>query len=208
MNLHHLPELGAGGRQWVLDTLLEGMALARLVRETIDLDQLSVYAVISGDVSLDRLERDFSEGLPAHEVRRSTALTLTSVIPENYASLHLILELPEDGPSARWFTYPTGGTPTRMTCGEEVYAVCPIGEDRELLSNTLMYRDRTWAYHAFVVDGLPPDAIVGCPTRLFKEGVISIRAILVGAYDGEGYLLAVLSSPIKHSSRTGGDRPN
>ena len=176
------------------------------MRETIDLDQLSVHAVIGGTVSLERLERAFRAGLPAHQIEQPAEAKLTSVVAESYAGHHLVLELPEDKPSERWFTYPTGGTPTRMTCDAEVYAVCPIGEDRDLLQNTVLYRDSTWGYHAFVVDGLPPDEIAGCPARLFKEGVISIRAIVVGAYDGEGYLLAVSSSPIRHPSRTSTDR--
>ncbi len=158
MDLQHLPELGPGGKRWVADTLLEGRSLARLVRETVDLDQLSVYAVVSGAVSFEQLERSLRGGLLAHQVEQPAEAKLTGAL-SSYAGRHFVLELPMDSPSDRWLSYLTGGTPTRMTCGEDVFAVCPIGEDRDLLQNTVLYSDATWGYDAFVVDGLPPDEI-------------------------------------------------
>ena len=191
-----LPTLGAPGRNWVLETLRDGLSLGRAVAAILSHDEVSVHAVVGGEVSTERLEQDFTEGLLIGPVAGKATRRLADALNANFAGTHLVLELPEDRPSDRWYLYPEGGTPSRMTCGEELYASCAIGDGGTIIQHTLHYRDSVWGYNAFIVAGLPADQISGCPTTLLQEGVVAIMAIIVGAYDGEGYLLAVPSVPL------------
>ena len=238
------PRLGEPGLAYVRESLREGRSLARLVDELLTPDDLDVRAVAPMRASDDEVMK-FRHGFRGAQGGAHDKL-LTCLMAD-YRGRHLILELPMDRPSDSWLVFPQRGvpqstsrrkvlgrktqpemlghkvtrtygpTPARMLCGDDVFALCAIGDDAQLIKNTLHYHDATFLYSAFVVAGLVPtvspqrrvrsifeglrgrnyaEAAAECPTELLRAGQISVEAIINGAYDGEGYVLSTLSQPL------------
>jgi hypothetical protein len=78
-----------------------------------------------------------------------------------------------------------------LTCGSEVYAACSLDMPPTQVEATLRTADPSFMYSAIVVDkNMGGDDLSGCPTVWVDGGTARIRAVLIGAYDGEGFVLA------------------
>ena len=195
-SIEQLPRIGPKGAVWVLEMLRSGLSLGKRVAELVDPDDLQIWAVIGVDADAAALER-FQGGLARGREAASSVDMLAAVLCRDFGDADLIAENPISLPSEIRPVFPTGGPPTMLVCGREVYFACSLAGEIELVEQTVFSHDNSFCYNGFVVEGLPHDDAGACPTELLHSGGMSIHAIVSGAYDGEGYLLAVPRQPLE-----------
>jgi hypothetical protein len=191
-----LPRIGPKGALWVLEMLRSGLSLGKRVAKLVDPNDLQTYAVIGVDADAAALEQ-FQGGLARDREAASSIDKLAAVLCRDFGDADLIVEDPISLPSEILTAFPTDGPPTMLACGREVYFACSLSGEIELVEQTIFSHDNSFDYNGFVVEGLPHDDADACPTELLHSGAMSVHAIVSGAYDGEGYLLAVPRQPLE-----------
>jgi hypothetical protein len=161
-----LPRIGPKGAVWVLEMLRSGLSLGKRVAELVDPNNLQIWAVIGVDADAAAPEQ-FQGGLARGRKAASSVDKLAAVLCRDFGDADLIVEDPISLPSEIRPAFPTGGPPTMLACGREVYFACSLGGEIELVRQTLFSHDRSFCYNGFVVEGLPHDDAGACPTGLF-----------------------------------------
>jgi hypothetical protein len=181
-----------------MEMLRSGLSLGKRVAELVDPNGLQIWAVVGVEADAAALE-EFQGGFARGGVAASSHDKLAAVLCREFGDADLVVEDPISLPSEIRPAFPTGGPPTMLACGREVYFASSLGGEIELVRQTIFSHDNSFDYNGFVVEGLPHDDAGACPTELFRGGAMSVRAIVSGAYDGEGYLLAVPRQPLDAS---------
>ena len=194
-SIAQLPGIGPEGAVWVLEMLRCGLSLGKRAADLVDPTGLQIWAVVGVDADAAALEQ-FQGGFARGRVAASSHNKLAAVLCREFGDADLIVEDPISLPSEILPAFPTGGPPTMLACGREVYFACSLGGEIELVEQTIFSHDNSFDYNGFVVEGLPHGDAGACPTELFQSGAMSVHAIVSGAYDGEGYLLAVPRQPL------------
>lgn len=176
--------LDGSALKWIKNAWSEGLSLARTASAALETAHWNVFAV-TGEVTKERLQaQDFRYGgLPRANYFASLAAELSRRFEGQYLIVELALARPSDpahSPAAA----------ITVTCDNEVYELIRIGTDLASIARTLRATDAAVIYNAFVVRG--SGEISSCPTALLKSGGISVSAALTGAYDGEGFIFAVI----------------
>lgn len=170
--------------EWIKGAWSDGLSLARTVSARLGAANWDVFAV-TGEASRELLQaHDFRYGgLPPANCFAGLAVELARRFEGDYLIVELALARPVDS-----MQLPAGAK--TVTCDSEVYEVIRIGSDQHALEGTLRATDPASVYNCFVA------ACAGdlsfCPSTLFEDGVISMRAAITGAYDGEGFVFAIM----------------
>lgn len=141
---------------------------------------------MTGEATKERLQaRDFRYGgLPRADCFASLAAELGRRFEGQYLIVEHALAKPSDPVQS-----PVAAK--TITCDNEAYELIRIGADLASIERTLRATDPAVTYNAFVVRGSGETS--SCPTALLKAGGISVSAALTGAYDGEGFIFAVVT---------------
>ncbi len=111
---------------------------------------------------------------------RAVVGDLAEWLVDRFPGAQLIVELPmrrPDDPEG-----PFGASET-IAEGNDVFAVCMIGESASAVESTLLEHDPTFMYNAFVLRG---NAMAGA---WLESGSARLALVITGAYDGEGFVL-------------------
>jgi len=166
--------------EYLKDSLADGLSLSRSA--TSRLTGLTAVALVPEGVSAERAT-DFKRG----GLGRSVIADLAQLLVERFAGATLLLELPlwrGNDPGV------VGGEFTVLICGEEVYAVCDLDGSLDSAELTLRAADPSFMYNAFVIRHRNGESGTQCPAEWLEVEDSKLVAVIVGAYDGEGFILA------------------
>lgn len=163
---------------WANERLSEGQSLGRALLATIRALSLDHMVILSHPTAPTDLR--WGQGF----AQAWTALThrLTTDWPEGILFVELPLRSVND-------PEPPGEPINTVTCGDEVYAVADISQGRRQVEVALRAHDPSTLYVAAIL--LPTGRDVDsrtCPTVALKDTHLSLGAVVVGAYDGEGFV--------------------
>ena len=171
--------VGHPGIHYVSSSLRQGLALGRVVATRVD--GLAADALTAGVVPAERLLQFDHGGLGP-----SVVGILPSWLKEDVKDGILIVELPLWRPGDR---VSEGDRFETIIADGDVYAVCSIGEELDKIDATIRSADPAYMYHAMVFSSQSSHELAtrsgGWQERL-ANGLV---AVLVGAYDGEGFVL-------------------
>lgn len=117
---------------------------------------------------------------------------VAAVLAQTYPGASLVVELPlwrSDDPGV------PDGDLRILICGNEVYATCHLGGSLNSIEKTLRLADPSFMYNAIILEHKVDFGAGSCPADSVAAGTARVRAILVGAYDGEGFVLASARQP-------------
>jgi hypothetical protein len=191
--------LGDAGIAWLRSSLEDGLSMAREVLRSIKLEEGEAYAIIPPHAPSDVLY-DFEEGGKGLAGSDEVLIeAFTQVIGDDTALL--VVEDERARPNAPFLERSRSET---MTLGEEVYHwfVLRPGNVEEGMD-----------FFSRSTGGYPTNAVISSPgleTRLCEAGAIrashvellvqNLRAVIVSAYDNEGYVLWMPDSRRNRSS--------
>lgn len=160
--------------------LKDGLSLSRLSMSV--LDGMTAVALVPDRASSERA-LDFKHG----GLGRCDISEVAAMLGREFQRASLIVELP------LWRTDDPGISDEAsgvMVCGDEVYAVCSLDGSNDAIETTLRMADPSFMYRAFVLTSEMEFREGACPPDLVESKAASVDAILVGAYDGEGFVFA------------------
>ncbi|WP_069167110.1 hypothetical protein [Nocardia altamirensis] len=133
---------------------------------------------------------------------RAVVSELAEFIVDRFAGSLLIVELP-----MRRLSDPQGSIDRFETIvkGDEIFAICAIGETVATVEDALMAHDPTFLYNAFVLQGAAARSWVRSDADHCFPDSDEFPAVIVGAYDGEGFVL-LLRDHFDSVSRTTTER--
>jgi len=170
------------GTSYVLTALTGGLSLGQRVSGRIG-ELPSVWALTVAQQVAERLASLEVGGLPGGSVNASA---LARWLRDRWPAAVVIVALPLARP---------GDTALRAapqmfrTCEGEVYAVADASADIEAVERALRASDPATGYVAVVADADGDFGVKECPADAFDQGSLTLRGVLVGAYDGEGYVV-------------------
>ncbi|WP_297776491.1 hypothetical protein [Mycobacterium sp.] len=174
-----------GGSRYLIELGEQGMTLGQLVAGLVRRGTPTLQAIVPGEASAAEIS-SFRVGMGRRNgTIDALAQALASRYPKSWAILGLPLAKPAD------LVQETRGQ-TTANCGDEVYLLQEIGAGEDALSAALRAADPAFAYLMAVVDGVAANAADRCPVDAIGQGAYVVRAIVAGAYDGEGFVLASL----------------
>ena len=169
--------IGDAGVAYANGSLSQGLSLARRARSV--LIGMSALALVPEGTSSEQALGFGHGGLGRCDMPGVAAL-LAGRYPHGSVFLELPLWRPDDP-----------GTAIRtVTCGDEVYAFCSLDLPLDRLETTLRTADPSFMYNAIIVGNGSGEDLAECPTESVDSGRRRICAIVVGAYDGEGFVVA------------------
>jgi hypothetical protein len=172
--------LGDAAMGYVSGSLSRGLSLAR--RAQTVLTDMSTTALVPDGTSAERALVFDRGGLG-----RCDMAEVATLLSRQYPTGFVVVELPlrrSDDPAA-----PDEAIQT-VTCGEEVYAACSFGLSLARVEATLRMTDPAFMYNAIVLESDNDAELSGCPMDWVDGGASIIRAVVIGAYDGEGFVVA------------------
>jgi hypothetical protein len=175
-----LIEVSKAAIDYAGDSLNEGLSLARHAQSA--LFSMTSFAVVPEGVTREQA-LNFSHG----GLGRCDISEVAVLLSQRYPSGLVVVELPlwrlED-PGA------VDSTIRTLSCGDEVYATCPLDAPPARIEETLRTADPSFMYNAIVIEDGGNRDLSGCPTEWVEGGTARICAVMIGAYDGEGFVLA------------------
>ena len=176
-----LVDVGKPAIDYANSRLGEGLSLARRAQSV--LLGMTAFAVVPDGAPHDRFLSFRGGGLGRCDIGE-VAVLLSRRFPSSLVILELPLRRPTD-PGMEESALHT------LICGSEVYAACSLDVPPTQVEATLRAADPSFMYNAIVVDeNIGGDDLSGCPTEWVEGGTARICAVLIGAYDGDGFVLA------------------
>lgn len=175
-----LVEVGKPAIDYADSRLGEGLSLARRAQST--LLGMMAFAVVREGVTRDRALRFRGGGLGRCDMSE-VAVLLSQRFPSGWVIVELPLWRPTDPGIEE-------GALHTLICGSEVYAACSLDVPPTRVEATLRTADPSFMYNAIIVENIGGGDLSGCPTGWVECGTARICAALIGAYDGEGFVLA------------------
>jgi hypothetical protein len=173
--------IGKLGIDYADGRLGEGLSLSRRARSF--LLETDTFAVVQNGATLDRI-LDFTGGGPG----RCDIGEVAVLLSERFPSCSVIVELPLRRPTDPGAT--DEGRLQVLTCDGELYAACSLDRPPVQVEAALRATDPAFMYNAIVVENVGGRELSGCPTAWVEHGIARVCALLIGAYDGEGFVLA------------------
>ncbi|MGN9912253.1 hypothetical protein ACTMTJ_32415 [Phytohabitans sp. LJ34] len=146
------------------------------------MDEMTTVALVPEGTTIDRALNLGNGGLGGSDMREIAAL-LARAYPEAVLVVELPLWRPED-PGIRETDLSVA------ISGDEIYSVRPLNSGPNLVERTLRLADPSFMYNAFILEpkvNLVAELVF---PNLLKSGQVVVKGVLVGAYDGEGFVLA------------------
>ena len=159
---------------WADQRLAEGGSLAGRVRGTVASGQFAVSLIASGP-----LADDLRWGRGGPQVWDSLVSRLMADYPAGTLFVELPLMRPDDPDPSDFDT---------LVCGDEVYATTLVSAGAKAISATLRASDPAAVYVAAVLERVNEPNSMWCPAQSLAAGSAEVVAIVVGAYDGEGFV--------------------
>lgn len=175
-----LVAIGDAGVAYANGGLSQGLSLA--CRAQSVLIGMSVLALVPDGASSEQ-----ALGFEHGGLGRCDMAGVAALLAGRYPHGSIFVELP------LWRLDDPGvpGTAIRtVTCGDEVYAFSSLNVPLGRLEATLRTADPSFMYNAIVVENGNGEDLSECPTESVDSGKLRIRAALIGAYDGEGFVVA------------------
>jgi len=182
-------DLGEEGKRWVSQSLERGHALARLVMTYLDISRGTVFAELPEDFSLRAVAQALTDGGLAR-AKESREATLEALVETGRQSTEDVLLVEDEfgrphDPAVMRRPYPA------LVQDDEVYPWTHLPQTPQDLARFLSISSSGYPTNAFLLgrDQMPSTSSVGID---FLEGLArGIRNILVGAFDGESYVIWV-----------------
>lgn len=165
---------------YVQANLSDGLSLSQ--RSISALVGMRAVALVPNRTSLERL-LDFKHG----GLGRCDIGEVAAILAEEYPRASLVVELPLRRPHD---TGVSDDAPGIMVCGDEVYVACSLRDSISIIERTLRMADPAFMYRAFILEPGKEFREEACPPDLVDSEAATLKAVLVGAYDGEGFVLA------------------
>lgn len=163
--------------------LLDGLSLSRSVVPL--LVGATAVALVPEGVSEERV-LDFRSGGLGHLELAEVAALLGRV----YRDASLIVELPLWRPDDVDAPDPV---PRIFVCNAEVYAFCSLRDSLDDIEETLRVADPSFMYSAVILEHRVEFGEMSSILDWLMAGTARVVAVLLGAYDGEGFLLMELN---------------
>ncbi|WP_378741237.1 hypothetical protein [Nocardia brasiliensis] len=175
-----LVAVGKPGHEFAAENLQYGLATSRAVKAQVAGMQ-AVAMVPPGNPEGNVL--DFKHG----GLGRAVAGDLAEWLVDRFAGSLLVVELPMrrvDDPEG-----PVEGFET-VARGDDIFGVCTIGHPASAVENALLGHDPTFLYGAFVLQqNETTRAWLNSDTDQLVSDPQQLLVVIVGAYDGEGFVL-------------------
>jgi hypothetical protein len=183
--VRRLPINDRDAASWLTEVLSSGLSLSRTLLVRIP-DWVLGMSAVAGD----------SESMPARADLRTggtgganPCAQLAEEVVAKWPAAHVVVEMPLASPSDPYLDTVAFQT---VTCGEEVYAVAETRAGATAVERALRAADPSGPYLALIAMAREaPD--VGCPHSRLNSGLLRPVRLIVGAFDGEGFLLADIS---------------
>jgi hypothetical protein len=172
--------LGDAGMAYVSGSLSSGLSLAR--RAQTMLTGMNAAALVPDGTSREQAFAFGRGGLGRCDITE-VATSLSRRYPTGSVAVELPLRRLDDPAAPSEITQTT-------TCDSEVFAVCSFGSSLVQIEATLRATDPSFMYNAIVLESEYGAELSGCPTDWIDRGASRIRAVIIGAYDGEGFVIA------------------
>lgn len=176
--------LGDVGIRYVWGSLRDVLPLARLAE---DLLRLGTSFALASERFPENAVQDFRHGHRSACDIGDVAESLRRLFPHAWLAVGLPLVRPDDP----WIS--EGRPQLRgelQIDGPHAYAVCRLSAPRETVEAVLRAHDPSFLYNAVIVEPAAQDETGVNLRQQVEEGLARIVAVLVGAYDGEGFVLA------------------
>lgn len=160
--------------------LSDGLSLSQVSMPV--LDGMSAVALVPDGASSERVLDFMHGGLGRCDINEVAAM-----LGREFQGASLVVELPlwrPDDPGI------PDGAHSVIVCGDEVYAACSLGGPSAAIETTLRMADPSFMYRAFILMSETEFREDACPPDLVDSKAATVNAILVGAYDGEGFVFA------------------
>lgn len=175
----HIVQLDDFAGDWLRESLANGLSLGRRVGELVPTSFMEIEAIAT---STDRVRLlEFSRGGLA---AADTWTFIAQELHRRFRDCHLFVELPLVQPSDRFLEHRPY---SYVQCDNELYAVVSLAAQSSSVETVLRSSDPSMTYNAVVMSGV---GVSRCPVEDLDRGDARVEAVVVGAYDGEGALLA------------------
>jgi hypothetical protein len=168
------------GANYVRSALTAGLSLGQRVSGRAG-ELPSVYALTAAEQAAERLASLEVGGLPGGSVKASA---LARWLRDRWPAAVVIVAVPLARPDDLALR---ASNQMFRTCANEVYAVADASADLDAVERALRATDPATGYVVVVADAEGHPGVNECPTDAFDQGSMTLRGVLVGAYDGEGY---------------------
>jgi len=158
------------------------MSLGRLASKRLEPGKSRLHAIVPLEATSAEIASVRNGMGRRDDAFSGIADELANRFPESWIALGLPLAVPGDS------GLPADGT--TAVCDTEVYIVRPIDAGEGALTMSLRNADPSFNYVFAVLDGVSADTADRCPTQGVEAGQYAVRALGVGAYDGEGFIIA------------------
>lgn len=160
--------------------LADGLSLSR--RSIPQLANMTAVALVPMGASAERA-LDFKQG----GLGRNDLAEIAALLARTYPGASLVVELPlwrPDDPGV------SDSDSRNVISGSEVYATCQLSSSLQSIEKTLRLADPSFMYNAIIVQPEIEIEAGTSPADLIGTESATIRAVLIGAYDGEGFIIA------------------
>jgi hypothetical protein len=174
-----------GAFDYIVDQLAAGLSLSRAASGQLRRSHSETLAVVPTNAERGSLS-SFGTALGVSG-DGTTVADLADELASRFAASRMIVSLPLAQPGDASLASIAGSL---TACDDEVYVAIDLAADRPTVEHCLRAHDPSFGYALVVVDPVGAGRNV-CPTEALESGDYRLRAAVVGAYDGEGFLVAV-----------------
>lgn len=179
------PTAPDGAFDYIVNQLADGMSLPQAAAARLRAGHAGTLAIVPAGVRDQQLAAP-ETGLGAS--RGTTCAQLAGELTSRFPNSRLIVALPLAKPDDSSLASIPG---TVATCAGQVYLAVDLQAEVAVVEQALRAQDPSFSYALVVVDHAAVQPHV-CPTDALESGEYTLRAAGVGAYDGEGFLVAVV----------------
>ena len=165
---------------WLWEVLRSSLSMAEVLLSQLSELQPDVVALVGDTVPPGRQLMPGTGGTGGY----NPCVELAADIRLRWPKALLVVEMPLARPSDPFL----GTSPVAIrTCGEEVYALASVNASADEVEQVLRMADPSSPYVALVaLDSMQSE--LACPTDALRSGRLQPMSVIVGAFDGEGFL--------------------
>ncbi|MBF6354918.1 hypothetical protein IU449_10225 [Nocardia higoensis] len=180
---------GLRGYEYVVENLRYGLAAARAVLPLVE-GMRATAMVPHGAAENSWFEFRAAAG-------KATIRELTEFVIDRFPGCLIIAEQPLRRPGDPHLSHHVF---ERVVLGEEVFAVCTTSSPEYVVTRTLNAQDPTYLYCVFVIeDNVKTRAWLRGESTEIVSDTADLRLVIVGAYDGEGFVMLAPDDPFTGS---------
>ncbi|MFT4295550.1 MAG: hypothetical protein QM582_09070 [Micropruina sp.] len=170
---------------WLHQGLADGMSMAVEAARVVGRGGFAIR-MLGDDGGDDQADLRYGRNLRLDLERVAVELV------DDWPDGHLFVEMPFVRPRD---SRPEGRSVSTVVCGDECYAYAPLDAESSTVARTLVAHDPTSLYVAAVVTARPGVDPRRCPTEALRTGIFTLEAVMVGAHDGEAFVVCSRQLP-------------